>query len=388
MNVDTQGGVPTYNGGRGPTCHECGQTGHKRDKCPKKQNAPAGSETNRPACEFCQKTNHTSDKCFKNPNRQPIEKSNSNGPSNPSQNGQKRSEISGFAGEGYIFKDRVPEYTGSEKYCPICNRCDHFQHECINLEAVSSLMLSKICCWRCCYRGHTASDCRNPQPQCCSTCRKTGHKAEDCRDKIQAVFQAPMQESAKRFIWRDTNDFLIKPAFGQLEQAELQQEIQDRTNEGDFMDIMDYTAAIEEIAKEQIIEWKGQRQPLHHISLLNDLTKVAWSGHYPQRCNTRPILKQPGFKVHKTNSSKTKPTISNPSNIEKTASHPNNVRSAKKSTAPAGSTASKTTAPPSRSAAQKSWNVEFSLMPQPGSSTATLRRESSSGAILKPWRPW
>lgn len=87
-----------------------------------------------------------------------------------------------------------------------------------------------------------------------------------------------------------------------MEQYHLEQRLLVANDEDEVMDDMEYTERVEDIAAKQIIQWPQQTQSMHHIPLLNDITRAARAApvirQYPQR---RPnnLVRSYGYKVQK-----------------------------------------------------------------------------------------
>ena len=301
MNVDFANGRPVNNQSRvGAACFKCGRPGHKAAKCrnPEGQSNDGGnqhprgnqnangsqngnsrqnqqrsqsqSHTQMASAKHCDfhpgKNTHTTEECSKN-SKNAKAQPDSNGSFSP----RNTNDINGFAREGYVFRDRMPT-VATELYCAVCNRRGHNVFQCPNPEAASSLFLSTQTCRRCCLRGHLGDECQNPIQQLCSVCHKAGHKTAECKNEIERAFRASAVESERRFKW-DWNTRVITADHGQLELAQLEDELWTLRVQGLEMDPEELQARRMQIAEAQTIYWPNQKQPLHYACLNDGLAK-------------------------------------------------------------------------------------------------------------------
>jgi hypothetical protein len=237
--------------------------------------------------------NHNTEQCFKkskgNGNGNGNSNSNSN---NGNKDNQKKGQPAVREYDGLMPKNYVPSYSGDQPWCPICNSDDHVEATCPNRNAAAHLRVSKMFCVNCCHRGHTASDCKNPNPYQCKFCHKPGHKGEDCRGAARSLLESTGNKRYERLIWNGTDNSKfgkIQPAPGQAEQYALQQELAElerasqRGEDCEMLDSEELDKRLQYVAEKQIISWPGQQEPLHHIPLLNLRAKPVPTHYRPHK---------------------------------------------------------------------------------------------------------
>ncbi|KAK3714500.1 hypothetical protein LTR37_007806 [Vermiconidia calcicola] len=343
MNVDSYNGAP----GSGIQCHGCGQQGHRKRECPNnntfqqgRQNGQGSNRSNqssqanngrqhnsqdRPRCDFCNKDGHTNDGCFRNPNSPKYRGGNANNnqtiPNQANSNngsGQQRNQasVNGFATKGYIFKDRIPQYSGSEPYCLICNENDHFEHQCTNPQRTQrqeAVLKGSLCCWRCMYRGHTADDCRHPEGQVCYLCHGKGHNEKNCRAQFEQKLHLGLHNVDKRFQW-DGGYIPSTESAEQKVRDECEQRKQQAASLGQTIDAEEADQWNTALLKAQSYDQSAQNNADHPMSDVVPANQVFVAPTQPTRTT---VARQRGASIcQSTKHYKYTPTIKYPQPIQ------------------------------------------------------------------------